>query len=241
MCQSLVFQPTVYFHQLNALAILLRISGSTFAAYVDPSVMDRCCDVLKLGCTGNRRLVKVGALILMVEENYECEWTPGGFETTGNRLGRFPPPTLRSANTEATVPASQDSVAASNPTSPGLSGVGEQPRTPILPSSTPYIPSGMRLDSSIFLSPSTSIATLSDLTIVGSLNGELIPEPKFETVAPCHTFYLDDGSVEVICGTALFRVHTSTPSFYSPVLHRKFSQQILPCRVSQWMFTHSFS
>ena len=35
---SLAFQPIVYFHQLNALAILLRLSGATFAARVSPSV-----------------------------------------------------------------------------------------------------------------------------------------------------------------------------------------------------------
>ena len=45
--QSLIFQPTVHPHQLNSLMILLKISGATFAAYVDPSVMDRCCDLLK--------------------------------------------------------------------------------------------------------------------------------------------------------------------------------------------------
>jgi len=45
--QSLVLQPVVFDHHLNSLIILLKISGATFAAYVDPSLMDRCCDLLK--------------------------------------------------------------------------------------------------------------------------------------------------------------------------------------------------
>ena len=43
--QSLTRQPTHY--RLNSLMILLKISGATFGAYVDPSVMDHCCDFLK--------------------------------------------------------------------------------------------------------------------------------------------------------------------------------------------------
>ena len=45
--QSLAMNPTAFPHQLNALLILLKISGATFAAYVDPSVMDRCCDLVR--------------------------------------------------------------------------------------------------------------------------------------------------------------------------------------------------
>ena len=45
--QSLIFKSTVYAHQLNSLIILLKISGAAFAAYVHPSVMDRCCHALK--------------------------------------------------------------------------------------------------------------------------------------------------------------------------------------------------
>ena len=45
--QSLVLQPTIHLHQLDSLMILLKISGAAFAAYVDSSFMDRCCDLLK--------------------------------------------------------------------------------------------------------------------------------------------------------------------------------------------------
>ena len=36
-------------------------------------------------------------------------------------------------------------------------------------------------------------------------------------------FYLEDGSVEVLCGKTLFRVHPSALSFYSPALRQMFS------------------
>ena len=39
--------PTAHPYQLNSLLILLKISGATFAAYADPSVMDHCCDLVK--------------------------------------------------------------------------------------------------------------------------------------------------------------------------------------------------
>ena len=73
--QSLIFQPTVHPHQLNSLMILLKISGATFAAYVDPSVMDRCCDLLKPSSPENKfianGLAKVRAPTLTMKKNYE--------------------------------------------------------------------------------------------------------------------------------------------------------------------------
>jgi len=74
--QSLTFQPTVHPHQLNSLMILLKISGATFAAYVDPSVMDRCCDLLKPSNLGSKLvaagLAEVRTLILTIEISFEC-------------------------------------------------------------------------------------------------------------------------------------------------------------------------
>jgi len=40
-------------------------------------------------------------------------------------------------------------------------------------------------------------------------------------------FYLDDGSVEVLCGNIVFRVHASTLSFHSVVLRRMFAKSNL--------------
>ena len=73
--QSLIFQSAIYPHQLHSLMILLKISGATFAAYVDPSVMDRCCDLLKLINVEGKYvavgLTKVRASILTIKKNYE--------------------------------------------------------------------------------------------------------------------------------------------------------------------------
>ena len=73
--QSLAFQPTAHPYQLNCLMILLKISGATFAAYVDPSVMDRCCDLLKPSNLSYKavlwELAEVRAPILTIETGYE--------------------------------------------------------------------------------------------------------------------------------------------------------------------------
>ena len=45
--QSLVSHPTLHDHQVWALFILFKLAGATFEAYADPSVVDRCFDLLK--------------------------------------------------------------------------------------------------------------------------------------------------------------------------------------------------
>ena len=75
--QSLALQPTVYPHQLNSLMIFFKISGATFEAHVDPSVMDRCCDLLKPSNIGGRLvlidLAEVRILALMIKISHECQ------------------------------------------------------------------------------------------------------------------------------------------------------------------------
>jgi len=84
-------------------------------------------------------------------------------------------------------------------------------------------------------SPSISIATLSDFTTadvsddeppiiypaIADTSDEIPTDPT--AVAPHETFYLEDGNVEVLCGNALFRVHTTILSFHSPALRRMFA------------------
>ena len=236
--QSLALQPTVYPHQLNSLIILLKISGATFAAYVDPSVMDRCCDLLKPSNLSNQlvliELAAVRTLILTVKINHEryglqevLRLRESGWE------GLPPPPILRSAQPEITAPKSQDPAATPVATSLGLPGVVEQPRTPTPPSPTPCHPPCESPKSSVPPSPSTSITALSDFTIADSLDDEPTFEPgtttphepilEPETITPHDTFYVDDGSVEVLCGKTLFRVHAGALSFHSPVLRQIYS------------------
>ena len=45
--QSLISDKKLYDHQADALVILFKIAGATFEAYADPSVVDRCFDLLK--------------------------------------------------------------------------------------------------------------------------------------------------------------------------------------------------
>jgi hypothetical protein len=93
--------------------------------------------------------------------------------------------------------------------------------------------------SPITQSPSISIATLSDFTIADASDDgpptdtsiadasddEFSIDPT--AAAPHEVFYFEDGSVEVLCGNTLFRVHTSIMSLRSPVLRRIFAQTSL--------------
>jgi len=45
--QSLISHTKAYGHQIVALAILFKIAGATFGAYVDPAVVDRCFELIK--------------------------------------------------------------------------------------------------------------------------------------------------------------------------------------------------
>ena len=45
--QSLIAHPKLYNHQVDSLLILFKLAGATFEAYADPSVVDRCFEILK--------------------------------------------------------------------------------------------------------------------------------------------------------------------------------------------------
>jgi len=45
--QSLISHPTLWDHQAGSLIILFKLAGATFEAYADPSVIDRCFELLK--------------------------------------------------------------------------------------------------------------------------------------------------------------------------------------------------
>ena len=73
--QSLTCRPVPGFYQLCSLLILLKIAGATFAAYVDPSVMDHCLRVLKssgFSLPVFIALAKVRAFYLDVETSNIC-------------------------------------------------------------------------------------------------------------------------------------------------------------------------
>ena len=88
------------------------------------------------------------------------------------------------------------------------------------PSETETIPG-----SPATLSPSITSATLSDFTIADTPDDDAPDDPT--AVTPHDTFYLEDGNVEVLCESTLFRIHTSVLSFHSPALRQIFSQKSL--------------
>ena len=45
--QSLISHPKLYGHQAEALTILFKLAGATFAAYADPPVVSRCFELLR--------------------------------------------------------------------------------------------------------------------------------------------------------------------------------------------------
>ena len=49
--QSLISYPKLYDHQANALIVLFKLAGATLEAYADPSVVDRCFELLKGHCS----------------------------------------------------------------------------------------------------------------------------------------------------------------------------------------------
>ena len=224
--QPLILQPVVCAHHLNSLMILLKISGATLAAYVDPSIIDRCCVLLKsskpINGTILSELAEVRMLVLRMKMGYECLRLQEILQLRENDWKGLPlPPALRSAGPKGTALGSQDPAATPVAASLGLPDMGEQSQPPILSSPTPEIPSKGSSESSAPPSPTTSITALSDFTIADSLDDEPALEP--ETITLHDMFYLDDGGVEVLCGKTLFRVHPGTLSFHSPALRQMVS------------------
>ena len=66
--QSFTLRPLTYVYQFNSLIILLKISGATFAAYVDPSIMAYCCNEVTEfeGTVATDKLIKVGVPFLAI-------------------------------------------------------------------------------------------------------------------------------------------------------------------------------
>jgi len=62
--QSLVYHPKLHNHQADALTILFKLAGATFAAYADAPVVSRCFELLKSHINYDpvkRKLIQVSA------------------------------------------------------------------------------------------------------------------------------------------------------------------------------------
>ena len=65
--QSLICHSKLYEHQADALIVLFKLAGATFAKYADPTVIDRCFELLKVHYGGNSargNLVRVRVTLL---------------------------------------------------------------------------------------------------------------------------------------------------------------------------------
>ena len=74
-------------------------------------------------------------------------------------------------------------------------------------------------------SPTLSISTVSDLTPTEF--DEEIEHTEGQATVRHDTLYFEDGNVEIVCGDAIFRVHSSIISFSSPKLRDILSPSAL--------------
>jgi hypothetical protein len=74
-------------------------------------------------------------------------------------------------------------------------------------------------------SPTLSISTISDLAPTEL--GEDIEHGEEKVAARHDAFYFEDGNVKIICGSTVFRVHSTVVSFSSPKLRDILSQSTL--------------
>ena len=263
--QSLISHSKLYDHQADALVILFKLAGATFAAYTDPLVVDHCLellrnhkyqnpydgnaywdadeirrvsdyDLMKKGLVQVRtpRPVKGGHQAEIIFQEVvalrECGWE-----------GLPPPPMFPTGKPTPSGSNQKDPTATPIATFLGLPSRDLEPHTPQLSPPEPITApesDGIPASPTTFTthSPSTSIATLSDFTTADVYDDESHIDPAIAdvfddepptdpgAVTPHQSFYLEDGNVEVLCGNALFRVHTNILSFHSPALCRMFAQ-----------------
>ena len=197
--QSLISHQKLYDHQADALVILFKIAGATFEAYADPSVVDRCFDLLKHHEYFNP--YDSGGYNMRRINNY-AETRRGPLEVRashvvngGNRAETnfqevltlrergwegLPPPPVFSTGKPKQTGANQQDVAATPIVVPlGLANTEPVPQIPQSPPpesvtapETETIPV-----TPVTQSPSISIATLSDFTIADASDDESPIDP----------------------------------------------------------------
>jgi len=230
--QSLISHPKLYDHQANALIILFKLAGATFEAFADPSVVDRCFELLKGGygrgsakwksvevCVirtmmdGHRAEANFQELVALRERGWEGLPPPPVFT-----IGKPKPASANQKDPCATPVVTSLGFPASDVVEPKIPQ--PLPLEPVATPETDTIPG-----SPVLHSPSISITSLSDFTVADISDDESPLDPT--AITPHDTFYLEDGNVEVLCGNTLFRVHPGTLSFHSPVISQMFAKSNL--------------
>ena len=228
--QSLISHPKLHDHQADALIILFKLAGATFEAYVDPSVVDRCFELIKghySPDSARGRLVRVR--IQPIENGHRTNTNLQEVVALRERdwEGLPPPPVFATWGPRPVDAGQNDPAATPIVPSLGLPNRDPEPQIPQAPplelvtaSETDMVPGSPATQS-----PSISIASLSDFTFANTSDDESSHDPA--AITPHDTFYLEDRNVEVLCGNTLFRVHTSVLSFHSPVLSQMFARSNL--------------
>ena len=247
--QSLIYQPPLWTHHADALIILFKLAGATFGKYTDPSVLDRCFELLKA-----HHYYHDLEKVTLVQVGAPCG-VKGGHRTKTNIQevialrergweGLPPPPVFTTRESKPVGTNQKDPAATPVATFLGLPSTDIEPEVTQSPPhesitvleedtipAAPVTP--------VTHSPSISIATLSDFTIADASDDESFIDPAIRATSddetpvdpadatPHEIFYLEDGNVEVLCGSTLFRVNISTLSFHSPVLRRMFAKSSL--------------
>ena len=156
--------------------------------------------------------------------------------------GLPPPPVFTADKSRPTGADRKDPSATPVATSLGLPSRDPEPQIPQPPPLDPVVVSETDPipGSPLIQSPSISIATLSDFSMIDTPDDEppidttILDDSDVESsiddptaAAPHETFYFEDGNVEVLCGNALFRVHINILFPHSPILRRMIARTSL--------------
>ena len=197
--QSLISHPKLYDHQADALVILFKLAGATFAACTDPSVVDRCFELLQnhgfhnpwdrsrwypdeVHPVDSYDLTKKGLVQVctpsQVKGGHRAETNFQEVVVLRERGWEgVPPPPAFATGMNQSDPAATPVV-----TSLGLPNRDLEPQTSQPPPPEPVtVPEPEQIPASpvtpITHSPSISIATLSDFTIADASDDESHVEP----------------------------------------------------------------
>jgi len=198
--QSLISHPKLYDHQADALIILFKLAGATFDAYADPSVVDRCFELLKghiytppwpSNYQAHHDYLRVRRELVQVSVPRAVEYSNRAEEVFQEVVtlrergweGLPPPPVFTSWRANPAGANQQDPAATPVATSLGLPNRDPEPLAPQSPplesvtTETGTIPDSPV--ASVTQSPSISIATLSDFTVADASDDESPTGPTF--------------------------------------------------------------
>ena len=199
--QSLIAHPELYDHQVDALIILFKLAGATFGAYADPSVVDRCFELLKghsytlpypsygPGHQYNTDYVDPRRELVRVSASYVTKYGHWAKETLQEVIalrergweGLPPPPIFARGKPRSTAANQNDPAATPVVTSLGLPNRDLEPQIsqPSPPEPSTAVETDTIHEAPVIQSPSISISTLSDFTVADASDDESPTSPTF--------------------------------------------------------------